>query len=102
MAAATLIFSEKRIDPNGAIVQIRIWALPDGRRVPGSSHGYKYSLYYGRAGQRILGYDNEAGKGDHVHRNDVQAPYCFVSIERLIDDFITEVEILNQVLHQRL
>jgi len=27
----------------------------------------KYSLFYGRAGSRIVGYDNERDKGDHRH-----------------------------------
>ena len=37
-------------------------------------------------------YDNERGKRDHRHFNDVEAPYLFVSINRLLDDFQHDVE----------
>jgi len=42
-----------------------IWKLPasDSER----ASGLKYSLFYGRPGLRIVGYDNERGKGDHKH-----------------------------------
>ena len=35
--------------------------------VRGSEHGLKYSLFYGAEKARLIGYDNEAGKGDHRH-----------------------------------
>jgi len=44
---------------DGSIIQIRIWRLP-GVTVE-RPHGLKYSLFYGRPGERIIGYDNEAG-----------------------------------------
>lgn len=50
-------------------------------------HGHKYSLFYGRSGQRIVGYDNELGKGDHRHYGVLEMPRAFVSMERLLDDF---------------
>jgi hypothetical protein len=43
-------------------------------------------------GQRIIGLDNERGKGDHWHLEGVERPYRFVDVDRLIDDFIAEVE----------
>lgn len=51
-----------------------------------------YTLYFGRNGQRIVGFDNERGKGDHCHIDGVERPYRFVDIERLIEDFIAAVE----------
>jgi len=33
----------------------------------GSTHHYKYRLFYGYPGKRIVGYDNERSKGDHRH-----------------------------------
>ena len=39
-----------------------LWRVP--ALVPSSTHGLKYSLFYGRPGVREVGYDNERGKGD--------------------------------------
>jgi hypothetical protein len=87
--AADLIVDLKRVLDDGSIVQIRIWRLP-GRSAE-RPHGLKYSLFYGRAGQRIVGYDNEGGKGDHRHYGDRETPYRFVSLEQLIEDCWSDV-----------
>ncbi len=60
--------------------------------VPPSEHGYKYRLVYVENGKRVVGFDNERGKGDHIHIGVTELPYAFVDAERLIDDFIQEVE----------
>ena len=52
----------------------------------------KYSLFYGRDGVRIVGYDNERGKGDHKHLGVMETRYRFVSVEKLVADFLAEVE----------
>ena len=57
-----------------------------------SGHRFKYPLLYLEAGRRMVGFDNERGKGDHKHVGDQEQPYTFVDVERLIDDFILEVE----------
>ena len=57
-------------------------ALP----VPGSTHGLKYSLFYGRPGERLVGYDNERGRGDHRHLAGKEEPYSFSTPEQLIAD----------------
>jgi hypothetical protein len=95
--AASLIISEKLILPDGAIIQIRIWRLP--RSSPERPHGLKYSLFYGKPGERIIGYDNEAGKGDHRHRRGTEEPYDFATLEALIDDFMSDV--LKEIGHDR-
>ncbi len=50
-------------------------------------------LYKERAGvrERVVGHDDERGKGDHRHHHGVETPYDFVSIERLIADFEADV-----------
>ena len=50
------------------------------------------------AGQRIVGYDNEAGKGDHRHYRDREEPYTLTSLEQLVADFEADVrkEIANE------
>ena len=60
--------------------------------VPPSGHRYKYSLYFGYPGERIVAYDNECGKGNHKHIRGAEYPYAFVSLAQLIDDFGDEVE----------
>ncbi len=94
MASATLLLDEKQVFADGAIVQMRLWQVP--LSVRGSRHFLKYSLFYGRPGVRLLAYDNEAGKGDHVHRGDVEIKYHFVSVEKLIADFIGEVQAMRR------
>lgn len=58
----------------------------------GWSHSFKYSLFFGRPGKRLVGYDSEQGKGDHRHYGDSEAPHVFVSIERLMADFGADIE----------
>lgn len=79
----------KRINPDGTIVDIKIWQLPGANAE--RPHGLKYSLFYGRAGERIIGYDNETGKGDHRHSRDLESVYHFVNIEQLMRDFFDDV-----------
>ncbi|WP_235897664.1 toxin-antitoxin system TumE family protein [Neoaquamicrobium microcysteis] len=74
---------------SGHIIQIRIWRLPLSTEE--RPHGLKYSLFYGRPGERIVGYDNEAGKGDHRHLRNLETPYKFTSMERLMADFMADV-----------
>ena len=56
-----------------------------------STHRLKYSLFYGYSGKRVIGYDNERGKGDHKHLGDRQMDYRFTSVEQLVADFLAEV-----------
>ncbi len=77
-------------------IEERIWVVPEV--VPGSAHGFKYSLSLIVDGECILRYDNERGKGDHRHFRDQESTYAFVSMQRLMDDFQTEVQrILQEV-----
>jgi hypothetical protein len=39
-----------------------------------------------------VGYDNERGKGDHRHIREREMPYRFESPEKLIADFLADVE----------
>lgn len=87
---ATLIVDFKDITPEGDIIQMRIWRVP--QPVPPGAHDFKYSLFYGRADSRIVGFDNERGKGDHCHVDGVERDYRFVDIETLIEDFIAAVD----------
>lgn len=93
MAKATPLFS-RRIDyDDGAILQMRIVVVPTPVR--GSAHSLKYSLFYGRAGERNLADDNAAGKGDHIHRGNLETRYIFTTVEQLVADFLSEVRLLR-------
>ena len=86
---AVVLFEEKLPMPGGAILELRILRVP--RPVQGSAHPLKYSLFYGRPGERIVGYDNERPKGDHKHVRGVETPYPFTGVEQLVADFLADV-----------
>ena len=87
---AKQIFYDKAVLPDNSIVEMIIWQLP--KPSPERPHGLKYSLFYGYDGLRIVGYDNERGKGDHNHFGEVESQYRFVSVEKLVADFLIDVE----------
>lgn len=89
MSDAILIEDRKFLLDSGAIVQIKIWQLPGATKE--TPHGLKYSLFYGRAGERIVGYDNEAGKGDHRHYREREETYRFTTYQNLLADFWQDV-----------
>jgi hypothetical protein len=89
MASATLILHRKRRFEDGAISEMKLWQVP--APVRGSTHRFKYSLYFGKGGTRLVGYDNEAGKGDHRHYGEREEAYPFTTPERLIADFLDDV-----------
>ena len=89
MEKAVLIYRRRRELADGAIIEGVAWSLPTP--VEGSSHLYKYRLFYGYSGQRVIGYDNERGKGDHRHIGRRESAYEFESVEKLIADFLADV-----------
>lgn len=86
---ADLLFEKRIYYDDGAIVEMVLWRVKTP--VPPTTHGLKYSLFYGRPGVREVGYDNERGKGDHRHFQGVEAAYAFSSVERLLADFWSDV-----------
>ena len=93
MASAELLFHSKRRFDDGAIAELKIWALPEP--ILGSRHRLRYSLYYGQGGHRLVGYDNERGKGDHRHYGDREQAYAFTTVEQLVADFEQDVAVLR-------
>lgn len=87
---AKLITKFKDVSTTGEIIELVVWNVP--KPVPPTTHGFKYRLVYIVNGQRVIGFDNERGKGDHWHKNDVEFPYKFININTLIEDFLQEVE----------
>jgi len=90
---AERVIRERIVFGDGAILEMKVWRVPV--QVLGSRHMLKYSLFYGRPGERLIGYDNERGKGDHRHYGEREEAYAFVSIEQMLLDFQADVERLR-------
>ncbi len=90
---AILVLRRREVLRAGLTVEIVIWQLsaPTADR----PHGLKYRLQAHRGGRTLVRYDNETGKGDHRHYGRKEERYAFASMERLIEDFIADVERLG-------
>ena len=86
---AELLYREKR-SYAGGIIEMVVWRVP--APIPPSEHPYKYRLVYVRDGKRLVGYDNERGKGGHRHLGTVEVTYIFVDETRLLEDFWQDVK----------
>lgn len=87
---AVLLARAKEVRDDGSIVEIVVWELP--APLPPSTHRYRYRLYFGAGGASRVRYDNERGKGDHRHIGNEESAYVFTSIEKLFEDFRSDVE----------
>ena len=47
---------------------------------------------YAIDGMRVVGFDNERGKGDRSHIRGTGRPYKLTSVEQLVEDFIAAVD----------
>ena len=73
-------------------IEMIIWVVP--KPIDPSLHSFKYRLVYSVDGVRVIGYDNERGKGDHKHLGTLELSYTFIDVPTLISDFNREVEAL--------
>ncbi len=87
---AELLLRERLALSGTAFVETIVWRLPGPMR--GSAHAFKYRLALISDGVCVLRYDNEAGKGDHKHIGETEAPYRFADLELLQADFWSDVE----------
>jgi len=87
---AELLIRERIVFPEGALAEMVVWRVPSP--VPPGTHTFKYRLAYIVDGERIIGYDNERGKGDHRHYRGTETRYELVSIDQLLADFVAAVE----------
>jgi hypothetical protein len=86
---AQLITRFKNITPDGGVIELVVWKVP--APVPPTEHGFKYRAVYVEDGVRIVGFDNERGKGDHCHLDGQELPYDFQGVDQLVEDFIAAV-----------
>jgi hypothetical protein len=87
---AVVLIDERHVIAENAFVEIVIWQVPQPVRL--STHQLKYRLALVAAGECILRYDNEAGKGDHRHFRNEETAYVFRGHEQLLADFWSDVE----------
>jgi hypothetical protein len=71
------------------LIEIAIWRVPIS--IDPCQHGYKYRLVYVVDGVRVVGYDNERGKGDHKHFGAIEVAYEFKGVASLLADFWLDV-----------
>ena len=81
---ATLLQRDRFDFDDGTIVEMVIWKVP--KPVEGNLHAYKYRLFFGRPGERIVGYDNERSKEGR------EQPCEFKDVETLARDFFSDIE----------
>jgi hypothetical protein len=86
---AELVYREKR-SYAGGIVEMVVWRV--STPIPPSEHPFKYRLVFVRGGERLVGYDNERGKGDHKHIGKKEMFYQFVNEAQLLADFWQDVK----------
>ncbi len=87
-AKAELLYREKR-SYAGGIIELVIWRVPEP--VPPSEHPFKYRFVFIHNDMRVVGYDNERGKGDHKHLGETELPYTYTDETRLLEDFWQDV-----------
>lgn len=87
---ATLIYRFEQDYDDGTMLRMMIWQVP--APIPPSTHPFKYRLVYLEEGKRVVGFDNERGKGDHRHAGQKESPYAFVDVETLVNDFVAAVK----------
>lgn len=86
---ARLLFDRRIAVSETAFAELVLWAVP--KPVKGSAHRYRYRLAFVVHETCVLRYDNEAGKGDHVHRGENERSYRFVDPDRLVMDFFADI-----------
>jgi Family of unknown function (DUF6516) len=87
------VHRERVVYSDTELAEFVVWEVPSP--VPPSKHFFKYRLAYVVDGVRILGYDNERGKGDHRHFEGREQPFQFLSVDALLEGFAIEVEALR-------
>lgn len=93
MAATKLIHIKE--NHGDGFIEVVVWKIPEP--LPPSEHQFKYSLVYIVDSKRVVGYDNERGKGDHKHLQNEEISYVFTNPEKLMADFLADVEgVINE------
>lgn len=89
MSDAKLLYRIREAFGRGFIEAV-IWELPEPAKP--STHLIRYRLVYIVQGERVVGYDNERGKGDHRHIVGRELAYTFVDVPTLLADFLKDAK----------
>jgi hypothetical protein len=87
---ATLVIERRIVFGDRDFAEAVIWRVPEP--VPPTHHGFKYRLVYIVDGRRVVGFDNERGRGDHRHHGEQISAYQFRDIDLLMADFAEAIE----------
>jgi hypothetical protein len=90
---AELIYHIKDYFKDGSFKEIKIWRVPVTKDKP---HGLKYSFVYIVGGERVLGYDNAEGRGDHKHYKAKESAYAFQDLGQLWKDFHADLSAFRE------
>jgi len=90
---AELIYRNRETFSDGSFTEQVIWRVPQA--VVPCLHPYKYRLVYIVDEVRVVGYDNERGKGDHRHFDGNEFAYIFRNVRKLMADFEADIERWN-------
>jgi uncharacterized protein DUF6516 len=86
---ATLLAQTRIVYSARAFAELVLWRVPGSVR--GSDHRFKYRLAYVVDEVCVVRYDNEVGKGDHRHFDELESAYRFSTVERLVVDFQADI-----------
>ncbi|MBI2606084.1 MAG: hypothetical protein HYW49_08395 [Deltaproteobacteria bacterium] len=78
--------------PDGSFIDIAIDEIKPDRWRP---HGVRYRFAWIEKGTCRVLFDNHHGKQDHCHVDGIEKIYEFISIEKLYDDFTSEIRNLG-------
>lgn len=90
---ATSVHARREIYEPGNVMEIKIWDIPRSKRYP---DGVKFRLFYVEKGEVKVGYDNHHPKGPHRHYLGAEAPYSYNGIDKLVEDFFKDMEVVRR------
>ncbi len=89
-AAAVLLVRERVVLSETSFAELVVWKLP--RPVPGCMHLFKYRFAYVDGTRCLVRFDNESGKGDHVHVHGMEESRPFSTMDDLKRAFFRAVK----------
>jgi hypothetical protein len=96
---AKIIFHQKLALRSGLLSERKIWRINSLIRYPAGIK-YRLALVNPKTHEVILLYDNHHPKGPHVHWGGAERAYEFISVEKLLRDFIQESEVEERRYHE--
>jgi len=89
---AKLLFRDKFTDEEGNLLELVVWSVSVSRLY---REGVRYRLAFmpRSLGKTAVLYDNHHPKGHHKHLEELEQPYNYSSIDQLLTDFETDVNL---------